>query len=559
MRLLIATILIAALSPSVTAANWDIQDYEVDITVLANGTMKIVETLDVDFSREPHHGVYRLIPIKYEDRLGSTFKYRFSLDSVTDENGTPYKVKVTRQARYVKVRVGDPKKYVQQRTIYNIAYTIDRGIRFFDTSDELYWNAIGHEWGVPIRAASCTVHLPEKIDLESLSYNCFTGFYGSREADAVIDPGDGQHFFFESTRELGPGEGMTIFISWPKGIVKAPEMVQRAGWFLTDNGMWAIPIAALALLTVVWRRRGKDPSLGRSITTAYDPPDKLLPAEIGTLIDERVNPREFSATIVDLAVRGYIHIEAIKEKGLLFSKTDYKLVKLKEPDDELSAFESQLMDDIFGGLPFCLISDLKNKFYTNIPGLKDKLYARLIRNGYFDERPDKVRAKYVGIGIAVLVVAGAVGGLAQSLMWGLSLGLSGLFVLPFANAMPRRTRKGAAAFLGIKGFEDYLSTAEKSMIEYQERTGYFERYLPYAMVLNVADEWAKAFEGITSTPPQWYSGPMGTAFSPTIFASDMTAASTQISSGLTSSPSSSGGGGGGFSGGGGGGGGGGGW
>jgi uncharacterized membrane protein len=559
MRCWIALIAALGIGLPVAAADWDIQDYKVDVTVLHDGTMKVVETLDVDFTRESHHGIYRLIPIKYEDRLGSTFKYRFSLDSVTDQNGSPYQVNLTREGRYVKVRVGDPSKYVQGRAIYNISYTIHRGIRFFDTSDELYWNAVGPEWDVPILAASCTVHLPQKVDLKALSYNCFTGACGSQERAAVMDPGDGQHLFFQTARELWPREGFTVFVAWPKGIVKEPEKVQRMGWFMADNGMWFIPIVILIGIVQMWRRRGKDPSTGRSVATAYDPPDNLLPAEVGTLIDEHVNPREYSATIVDLAVRGYIRIEAIKEKRFLFEKTDYQLVKLKDPDDQLTPFEVELMEDVFSGLDSRLVSDLANRFYTHIPALKDKLYQRLIANGYFDERPDKVRAKYIGLGIAVIVLGVAVGVVAQSLMWGFALGLSGLVVLAFSNAMPRRTGKGASAFLGIKGFEDYLSTAEKSMIEYQERQGYFERYLPYAIVLNVANQWARAFEGITSQPPDWYSGPIGTTFSPSAFAHDMTTASTQISSGLTSSPSSSGGGGGGFSGGGGGGGGGGAW
>ncbi len=123
--------------------------------------------------------------------------------------------------------------------------------------------------------------------------------------------------------------------------------------------------------------------------------------------------------------------------------------------------------------------------------------------------------------------------------------------------------KGARAFQGIRGFEDYLQTAEREDIEYQERQGYFEKYLPYAMVLNVADRWARAFDGITNQPPDWYSGPMGTSFSPTFFAHDMHMATSQMGSSFVSSPSSSGsssgGGGGGFSGGGGGGGGGGAW
>jgi hypothetical protein len=79
------------------------------------------------------------------------------------------------------------------------------------------------------------------------------------------------------------------------------------------------------------------------------------------------------------------------------------------------------------------------------------------------------------------------------------------------------------------------------------------------MVLNVADQWARAFQGITQQPPEWYGGPIGAGFNATHFAHDMHVATAQMGSSIVSSPSSSGSGGGGSSGGGGGGGGGGAW
>jgi len=48
----------------------------------------------------------------------------------------------------------------------------------------------------------------------------------------------------------------------------------------------------------------------------YEPPKfdnkPLTPAEVGTLIDERLDPRDITSTIVGLAVKGYIKIEETK-------------------------------------------------------------------------------------------------------------------------------------------------------------------------------------------------------------------------------------------------------
>jgi uncharacterized membrane protein len=83
----------------------------------------------------------------------------------------------------------------------------------------------------------------------------------------------------------------------------------------------------------------------------------------------------------------------------------------------------------------------------------------------------------------------------------------------------------------------------------------FEKFLPYAMALGVADTWAKAFEGIYTQPPQWYTGPGGVhTFHPTGFTNNLGRMSTQAAAVMASAPRSSGGSGfssgGGFSGGG---------
>jgi uncharacterized membrane protein len=90
----------------------------------------------------------------------------------------------------------------------------------------------------------------------------------------------------------------------------------------------------------------------------------------------------------------------------------------------------------------------------------------------------------------------------------------------------------------------------------------FEKYLPYAMALGVESNWAKAFEGIYTNPPQWYTGNNFSSFSPSRFSSSLRTMSSSAAAAMSSSPRGSGGsgfGGGGSSGGGGGGGGGGGF
>ena len=45
------------------------------------------------------------------------------------------------------------------------------------------------------------------------------------------------------------------------------------------------------------------------------------------------------------------------------------------------------------------LSDLKNKFYKRLPGLRDELSGRLVKDGFYTGRPDRVRLLYTIGGI----------------------------------------------------------------------------------------------------------------------------------------------------------------
>lgn len=126
--------------------------------------------------------------------------------------------------------------------------------------------------------------------------------------------------------------------------------------------------------------------------------------------------------------------------------------------------------------------------------------------------------------------------------------------------MPKRTEKGAETYWHALGFKEYMRTAEKYRMEFQEKENIFERYLPYAIAFGLTHKWAKAFEGIYTAPPNWYEGNF-TAFSTINFVSSLDRSFSNIGGVLSSRPGGNGSSfsGGGFSGGGGGGGGGGSW
>jgi uncharacterized membrane protein len=190
--------------------------------------------------------------------------------------------------------------------------------------------------------------------------------------------------------------------------------------------------------------------------------------------------------------------------------------------------------------------------------LKKVLYGELIRKKFFISSPEKVRNSYLAAGIIVLVFAilsfiflipNSVG---KSFVAGL---LTGIPVLAFAKFMPIKTRMGASIYMDILGFQEFMNRAEKDRLERMGDINLFSKFLPYAIALDVTDNWAKAFEGIYQDPPDWYVSPVGfRTFSPYVFTHSLNSVMSNLSSAMFSAPrgsgGSGGGGGGGFGGGG---------
>ena len=98
--------------------------------------------------------------------------------------------------------------------------------------------------------------------------------------------------------------------------------------------MLILPFLAFGIMYWLWWTRGRDPRR-QAITVQYEPPDQLSPGEVGTLVDNSANMRDITATIVDLAVKGYYVIEQTEQTQMLglFHSKEY-IFHLKKPATE---------------------------------------------------------------------------------------------------------------------------------------------------------------------------------------------------------------------------------
>jgi uncharacterized membrane protein len=572
LRFIVVIAMVVAMATPARAADtgWTIDQFRADITVRADGSLAILESIDVDFDGLQKHGIFRDIPTRYQyddtrDRL-----YGLAIQSVTDASGRGLTYQVSASDTITEIKIGDPGRTVSGTQTYRIRYTVAGALNAFADHDELYWNVNGDQWGVPTTIAQANVLVPAVGVLQHVG--CFQGPTGATEPCAAGFGGNSASF--GSTRRLAPGEQLTIVAALAKGAVAVapPELVSRPRGFTDYFSTSALALGLAAIVLIgglflvwwVWWTRGRDRGAPRgAIVPEYEPPAKLRPAQLGVLVDESADPRDLVATIVDLAVRGYVTITEHAKQGF-FGHTDWTLDKRK-PGDDLLPYEKRLFEGLFTDGGSVLLSSLKGKFQPTLKGAEALLYKDATARGWFVADPSRVRIAYAGLGcVTALVGIGLVFLLGQVLGWGL-VGLAivpaGVALLVMNHAMPARTAAGAALFAQTLGFKRYMDTAETDRAAFAEKEGLFTAYLPYAVMFASVDRWMRAFAGLDTAQAvsSFYVGPG--PFNALAFSNSFGSFSSTLASTAVSTPAGSGGSGfsGGFSGGGGGGGGGGSW
>jgi uncharacterized membrane protein len=527
-----------------------IENFDAHIDVASNGTIDVIETIRAHFIGGPWHGLYRSIPVEYVTAQGLNYTLFLDVKRVTDGSGRRLKFDSSRVRHYRKLKIYIPNADNSVQTI-SIEYTVSDAIKFFEDHDELYWNVTGDEWDVPIQSAHAKIILP--AGASNIRATAFTGVYGSRAKDAEIDIA-GNAVEVQTTAALPYHAGLTMAVAIDKGVIREPTAADLVGRFLRSNWPLLLPVVVFFLMFRLWWTRGRDPRL-RPIAAQYEPPNQLTPGEAGTLVDNAANMRDITASIVDLAVRGYMVIEEVQKDrmlGLIHEK-DYNFILQKDRSQwgALKTHEQALLDGFFtaGTVGETISMDsLQNRFYKTLPVMRSGIFDSLVSQGFYKRRPDSVRSTYIGGGVVVGVLmiwgGGAMGralGIAP-LPFIIGGVISALVICAFGWFMPAHTEQGTRALEGVLGFEDFLNHVEADRFNRTIKTPQmFEKFLPFAMAFGVEKNWSEAFDGIMTQPPGWYRGGTGPIFYPVNFTNNLNSMSSRASSVMASAPRSSGG------------------
>lgn len=270
----------------------------------------------------------------------------------------------------------------------------------------------------------------------------------------------------------------------------------------------------------------------------YSPIDQVTPAQVGTIIDERVDIQDIVAEIIELARLGFLEIKKLEKKGFLRQKTDYLFIKKEKEPKTLKNYQKYLLESLFSaGKQEVKLSSLKNKFYQYLKEFKKKLYQNLADEEIFAANPEITRRNWLGLAILLLAVS-----LGLTILFSILYLNAGpvllLLVTPvptvmFAGAMPRRRAWGYSLYRQAEGLRYYLKLG-KWRTEIHEKHLFFEEILPLAISLGVVNKLAKDMVVLAVEPPDYFTG-----FTAHTFARDFSSFNRSVNSSLLSAPSSS--------------------
>jgi hypothetical protein len=562
--LFVCAVAAMALTPRAAGAEEIIHKYDTAIIVQADGALHITETIDVTAEGGLiQRGIFRTLPAGRRMPLGGVLPTQYEILSVS-RNGHEEPYFTQNGGGALTIYIGDADVLLSHgRHSYELSYTVPGQVMFGGDIDELNWNAIGTEWDFPIAESHTTITLPDGIAIGD--HAVYTGAALSTE-DTSETQVQGNRLNTHTGR-LEPGEGVTIALSWPAGLIDGADQQSGLPFFLRQHpGLPAALAAFLATLLyymTMWRRHGRDPRQKR-LAPFYTPPQGVSPAMAAYIRDmgETNTTRMLSAAVISLAAKGFIEI-AEDEDGV-FTLT--ALPAPNRPGVAVSADE----DIILSGIGQSMKLSPSNTQWQKISSKHDTAVAKYCGKKYFtgngliwfagclplvaglgtmilaqqtsvfvlgacviipfivdawraalidDRRSFRALRHILSVAIllplatAALILAHIDGSWLAATVLAATL----LIIAMTRYAMKRPTTRGIDVMEQIDGLQYYMEAVEEKILKEfdppQMSRQLYEDFLPYAIALDVESKWGAKFAAAAgaalaaaavTTQPSWY-------------------------------------------------------
>jgi len=545
------------------AQGFEVNSYQVEVWIDTEGHFDVTERYDLHFSQYKH-GIYRNILTKYDLLTSENIKEKREIKIVGVEVPN-HKFEASssfysRMNGYSQIKIGDPDRTIIGNQTYEIRYRVKNAFLYEEDATRFYWNLKPTDWYPAFKNVSFKIHFPPESEVTLDECFIYSGPIGNNSLSESFQLALNENTLIGTSltgEQFKYGEAVTALVELKAGSIKEHKPLwpfwNRYGWTLI-LGLYGF------FFYLIWRMIGKDDKV--TTTTSYYPPRGIDPAMAGYLINDRQDTSDLISLIPYWGYKGLLKMETIDKKGW-FAKDDTRIIKLKDLPSGSPAYQKTLFRELFrhGTGDSVLISKLKNKFYTDMARAKTQLKAAARK--YYSPRSRTTRTiVYVALSLLLFLVTPVF-----LFFWGILAAVTAvvsfIVMLILNRYMIKKNTSGNQVFTELKGFREFIKTAEKGKLEMllKESPIYFESTMGYAMAFGEFKDWARKFEDLNVPPPNWYSTHSSGLYNMNSFSRSFSDTMSSASATMVSSPSSSGSGsgGGGFSGGGFGGGGGGSW
>lgn len=482
------------------AQSEEFSKFDVSVTVQQDGTLKVAEDISAIVNGDIiKRGITRALP---RNPLGDDGvkmeRFDYDIQSV-GRNGSSEDYHTKNEGGSKVVYFGSKDRFLDHGTHqYKLAYTAPKQIYFFDNKEEVRWSLAGSDTRLPIKAANLTLTVPNGMNV--LATACYTGTVGSEE-QACEMVRNGNQITYTLSRALAAGEGMMIAAAFPVGsFVKPappppPSSLQKNGTkYISFIGM----LIALMYGYRTWQIHGVDPPTPE-VRTQFTAPRDLSPASVQYLNYTMSSQTQLTASLTNLAIKGYVKIDEEERKGFLSSSEIFILRPLdKDPNTHQDLAPEEVI--LYNHLQQIGDLELGGKYDERLAkattahskSLKEQHseYMKQGNNGW----------KVLPYGLIMLAtVIGSAIFLNNAENLGIVLFIFAVTLLVvgtplYAWLIRKPSEDKVKLWAEIKSLKNYLKLSEekrRAIPNAPEMTQeYFQSVLPYAIALGIENNWA---------------------------------------------------------------------
>ena len=511
-----------------------ITNYDVTVQINKNGTLTVNEVIDYEFDDAAKHGIYRDIPLRSKKNGVDIYKSYIKMNSIK-RNGLSEEYSTKNFDEGVRYRVGSADRFVENGVNrYEFNYVIYNAVFEKDGIYQVYYNAIGQFWNVPVERASVIIRFSDGQEIkknEIKKLEVYTGSYGEKGENYDILENDVEIHI--ATKELEPKNGLTFMLNLKTDKI-SPTLADKLRIVYLSNPATIILPFLLLFLTiysiVTWNFFGRDPQ-GKSVIPEFNLPKDISPMFAAYINGERDTVEILNAGIFTLLTKGFI--VANRVNGEIKYNKGFKTVYTQET--ELAEEERMLLDalsseknNIFGGE-----KRIYNKANSIIEILKDKYHKIIYKNngsflvpfycaapvfiififsqtnfeifnpfiilyilitlGSFFHRIWITVSKKLLTGLIIIAILGV--SFYQGIEIFVFVTYFVILFITYSKLIGKYTNEGLRKKEYLKGMKMYIKTAEENQIRkfdnVKELIEYFNGILPFAVALGVKNEAIK--------------------------------------------------------------------